>query len=280
MQFAVPQFTEVEDRLIGRLTLKQFLVLLGTGGVVLFFWSILGPTIIFFILSLPVAIVGIASALGRYNGRPMFAYLMPFAAFLSSTRIMIFKREVAVTTVSKSRLKSDAKTEQSAESLEPAESRLKKLAYLLDRKTEEEGEIITHDKDDMIAAARLAPKPAAPKMQFSKIVDRTRQQIMDTARKLDAGSYLHKSPAKPKPVIPAPMEISQPETPVTPASVKFEPEYEPRPEETIDFTKMEELEEAPKPIAKPKPALRAKKPAAPKKAGKKFDPSSFLDPNA
>lgn len=278
MQFAVPQFTEVEDRLIGSLTLKQFLVLLGTGGIVLFFWSILGPTFIFFILALPVAVVGIASALGRYNGRPMFAYLVPFAAFLSSTRIMVFKREAAVMTVSKSQLKKDSKKEVSAESLEPAESRLKKLAYLLDRKTEEEGEIITQDKNDFLAARR-APKLASQGMQSGKMVDRTREQIIATARKLDAGSYLHKAPVKAKPLAPAAIETFPTEPTPKPALVKSEPEYEPTAEETIDFTKMEEPQPAPKPVSKPKPATRTRKTTA-SKSTKKFDPSSFLDPNA
>ena len=52
MQFAVPQFTDVEDKLIGPLTLKQFLMMLATGGVLLFFWSLFGFGIIFFLFGL------------------------------------------------------------------------------------------------------------------------------------------------------------------------------------------------------------------------------------
>jgi hypothetical protein len=277
MQFAVPQFTEVEDRLIGPLTLKQFLVLLGTGGVVLFFWSVLGPSLIFFILAAPVAIVGIASALGKYNGRPMFAYLMPFAAFVSSTRVMIFKREIATINVSKSQLKKEdtSKQKQSPESLEPAESRLKKLAYLLDRKTAEEGEIITQDKEDILAS-RPAAKPTAPKMEFTKVIDRTREQIIATARRLDVGASLRKVTSKPKPVESAPVEIAKLEIPTKRSPIKLEAEYDPTPEETIDFTRMDEPELSAKPAAKLKPTTRSKKPASPKK----FDPNSILDPHA
>lgn len=151
MQFAVPQFTEVEDRLIARLTLKQFLVLLGVGGIILFFWSIFGPSFIFFIIAVPLAVAGIGAALGRYNGRPMFTYFVPMVSFLSSNRVMIFKREVVDVSVTKSDMQT---TEQylgvKQVILEPTESRLKKLAYLLDSKTLEEGRIISSDHSDSI----------------------------------------------------------------------------------------------------------------------------------
>ena len=38
-QFQVPQYINIEDRIIGPLTLKQFLILLATGGVIMFFYS-------------------------------------------------------------------------------------------------------------------------------------------------------------------------------------------------------------------------------------------------
>lgn len=147
MQFAVPQFTDVEDRLIGRLTLKQFLVLLATGGIVMFFWSLFGPTFFFFMFSLPVALVGVGAALGRYNGRPMFVYFMPFMLFAVSPKAMVYKREASVVHLSKAEIKKPKPQKQlTPEELEPAESRLKKLAYFLDQKSSQETEIITKSK--------------------------------------------------------------------------------------------------------------------------------------
>ena len=153
MQFAVPQFTEVEDRLIARLTLRQFLVLLGVGGVILFFWSIFGPSFIFFLIAVPIGIAGIGAALGRFNGRPMFTYVVPFAAFATSNRVMVFKRETVDAHIAKSENNVATKTDenQTPQIVEPTESRLKNLAYLLDKKTAEEGEIISHDFEKIIA---------------------------------------------------------------------------------------------------------------------------------
>ena len=50
MQFSVPQFVEVEDKIIGPLTLKQFLVLLGGGFVVFVLYKFI--TNAFFFISL------------------------------------------------------------------------------------------------------------------------------------------------------------------------------------------------------------------------------------
>jgi hypothetical protein len=142
MQFAVPQFTEVEDKLIGPLTLKQFLVILASGAVIMFFYSIFGINIFFFIFAIPLGILGLALAFGKFNGRPLFGYIGAFIAYLSRPQVRVFKREEVTVSMT-------FKTEKKAEPIvvdktieEPNQSRLKKLAYLLDQKTAEEKELL------------------------------------------------------------------------------------------------------------------------------------------
>ncbi|MBI2607444.1 MAG: hypothetical protein HYW51_01310 [Candidatus Doudnabacteria bacterium] len=149
MQYAVPQFTDVEDKLIGPLTLKQFLLLVATGGVIMFFWSILGVGIIFFFFALPTALLGAAITFGRFNGRQFFSYILPFATFMMSPKLMVFKREEPTVTLAK---KTHDKTNgegKKTEIPEPEEagSRLKKLAYLLDQKTEEEKQLLESESN-------------------------------------------------------------------------------------------------------------------------------------
>ncbi|HYC79887.1 MAG TPA: PrgI family protein [Candidatus Binatia bacterium] len=192
MQFAVPQFTDIEDKLIGPLTLKQFLILLGAGGIVLFFWSLFGPSLIFFIIALPIGFLGVISALGRYNGRPMFAYLMPFISFVASNKVMIFRREVSTITLSRSDLDEKSKT-LTAEDLEPAESRLKKLAYMLDKKTEQEKELLSKNEERIIQAATM------PKLSLKDMVNKTRKDIIEsTSKKLDLMVDFSKKKSPPK----------------------------------------------------------------------------------
>ncbi|MGE5392124.1 MAG: PrgI family protein [Candidatus Saccharibacteria bacterium] len=147
MQFAVPQFVDIEDKLIGPLTLKQFLMLLGTGGAVLFVWSILGVGIIFFAVAIPVAIAGIAITFGKFNGRPLYVYLMPLFSFLSSPKVWVFRRETAVVSFSNKKVVQAKPAKLTGpEDNEAPDSRLRKLAYLLDQKHLEEEELIKGDQ--------------------------------------------------------------------------------------------------------------------------------------
>ncbi len=140
MQFAVPQFTDVEDKLIGPLTLKQFLILLATGGVVLFFYSLLNFSIFFFFFSAPTALIGLALTFGKFNGRPAMGYLGAFGYFITRPKVRVFKREdITVSLTSKIQ---KPETLVSPKIGAEDESRLKKLAYLLDQKTEEEKELL------------------------------------------------------------------------------------------------------------------------------------------
>ncbi|HTL39371.1 MAG TPA: PrgI family protein [Methylomirabilota bacterium] len=136
MQFAVPQFTDVEDKLIGPFTLKQFLIVMASGGLILMFWSILHLSFFFFIFALPTAFLGIGLAFGKFNGRPVFLYLGSFLSFFSKPQVRVFKREEP-TVVMKMTTKKPVKPTEPIIT-EGTESRLKKLAYLLDQKTEEE----------------------------------------------------------------------------------------------------------------------------------------------
>ncbi len=139
MQFAVPQFTDVEDKLIGPLTLKQFLILLATGGVVLMFYSLLKLSVFFFFFAIPIGLLGLTLTFGKYNGRPMLGYFPVFINYLSKPQVRVFRREEVNTVIS---FKSEKKEETKTKLAEPNESRLKKLAYLLDQKTEEEKKLI------------------------------------------------------------------------------------------------------------------------------------------
>lgn len=139
MQYAVPQFTDVEDKLIGPLTLKQFLILFGAGLVILLFYSILGLSAFFYVFSLPVLVLGLALAFASFNGRPVNAYLFSFIAFVAKPQSRVFKRlepNIVIHKIEKPKVQENKAVE------EPAESRLKKLAYILDQKVHEEQELI------------------------------------------------------------------------------------------------------------------------------------------
>lgn len=141
MQFSVPQFVEIEDRIIGPLTLKQFLILLAGGLIGLFFWSIFKAGFIFFLLTLPTGALFVYLAFGRLNGRPVLANIPNFIKFLTTPKVRVFYRsgEKTLVLTKKKPLEELPKQQQEEEAVK---SRLKRLAYLLDQKTAEEERLI------------------------------------------------------------------------------------------------------------------------------------------
>lgn len=69
MQFQVPQFIEVEDKIFGPLTLKQFLYLLGGAAAIFLLYAFL-PTFLIFILGPLVGALAVSLAFLKINGRP------------------------------------------------------------------------------------------------------------------------------------------------------------------------------------------------------------------
>jgi len=91
MQFQIPQFTEIEDKVIGPLTIKQFLYLLA--GVLVIF--ILFKTLNFFvfiILAIPVAAISFALAFIRINHQPLASTMKNFFRFVKKPDFYIWKK--------------------------------------------------------------------------------------------------------------------------------------------------------------------------------------------
>lgn len=94
MQFQVPQYIDVEDHIVGPLTIRQFLYL-ATGFLIIF-------TSYFFLvmwLWLPIALLvagaSFALALAKYNGRPLASILVAGFRYLSRPRTYAWHPESA-----------------------------------------------------------------------------------------------------------------------------------------------------------------------------------------
>lgn len=70
MQFQIPQFIEVESKIVGPLTIKQFLYLAGAGGLSFMFFFILN-TWLWLIITAIIVPIGVGLAFIKYNGQPL-----------------------------------------------------------------------------------------------------------------------------------------------------------------------------------------------------------------
>jgi PrgI family protein len=86
MQFEVPQFIEIEDKIFGPLTWKQFLYVGGglSMTAVLFFTM---PFVIFLFLGVPIALLALALAFYPINNRPFSHLLEAIYSFFTRQRV-------------------------------------------------------------------------------------------------------------------------------------------------------------------------------------------------
>lgn len=92
MRFQVPQFIEVEDKIFGPLTLKQFIYLLG-GGAAIFLLYIFLPFFIFIILATPVGAFTAALAFFKVNNRSFIKFTESAFKHLTRSKTYIWKKK-------------------------------------------------------------------------------------------------------------------------------------------------------------------------------------------
>lgn len=134
MRFQVPQFIEVEDKIFGPLTLKQFIYLVGGGGLSFLVYLFLNNL---FLSIIPIAIImGISVALAFYklNNKPFVGVLEDAFKYLTGTKLYIWKKSETPPPQSTQAAVSQAKSFASVMVPKISDSKLKDLTWSLDIK--------------------------------------------------------------------------------------------------------------------------------------------------
>lgn len=92
MQFQVPQFIEVEDKIFGPLTFKQFLYFAGGAGLSFVCWRYL-PLLVAAPIILGVMGISAALALGQWNGRPFILGLESGFYYLVTSKLYLWSHD-------------------------------------------------------------------------------------------------------------------------------------------------------------------------------------------
>ena len=92
MEYQVPQFIEVEDKIIGPLTLKQFIYLAGGAGlcVVLFVYL---PLYAALPIAAPIAALAIALAFYKVGGKPFIEILEAGFGYYTGGKLFLWRHE-------------------------------------------------------------------------------------------------------------------------------------------------------------------------------------------
>lgn len=154
MQFPVPQFTDVEDKIIGPLTIKQFGIMFGAGVLVFLGFSATGKNIAFGIfLLIFVGFPALGLAFVKINGRPLYNSFGYILKFLTSPKVLIFHKETSRrggdVQLKTAEINSQEKhvEDSSQQRAKTPQERLLEVQSILQKQAQEESEIVSKIKE-------------------------------------------------------------------------------------------------------------------------------------
>jgi hypothetical protein len=138
MQFQVPQFIDIEDKVIGPFTIRQFLYLAGAGVIIFILYKVLSVTITV-ILAIPIIVI--AAALGFYkpNNQPLMVLIKSFLGFLRKPDFYVWKKTLSkdnqpkleedIQLIKKEPIKTKIKPEARLDSARQAKENLQEIGW-------------------------------------------------------------------------------------------------------------------------------------------------------
>lgn len=131
MQFHVPQFIEVESKIFGPLTFKQFAYLIGGGGIVFILHSLL-PLFFTVILGIPIIILSIFLAFLKIHGKPFVKVSENAIKYIAAEKLYAWKNPSSYRKIKKEAEKKEIKEPEYLPRL--TENKLQELSWSLDIK--------------------------------------------------------------------------------------------------------------------------------------------------
>ncbi len=136
MRFQTPQFIEVEDKIFGPLTLRQFLYLAAGGALCFLIWRFVPWTPLALFLIAPVGIFALALAFYKVNNKPFITAVESAAKFWWNEKLYIWKKEPKLI---KARATEGEQTDASLFVPKLSNSKLRDLTWALDVKKNVQG---------------------------------------------------------------------------------------------------------------------------------------------
>jgi hypothetical protein len=143
MQYPVPQFTDVEDKIIGSLTVRQFGIIFAAGVLVFLVYTVTKSIPVLIIFAIIIGIPALAIAFAKVNGRPMYKMFPYILNFLTRPRVLVFHKDAQ-------NFSGDEKVKnievvvpiEKKISKETAQSRIKEVNAILQQKAQEEKDLL------------------------------------------------------------------------------------------------------------------------------------------
>ena len=130
MQFKVPQFLDIEDKIFGPFTFRQFVYLAGGAGLSFVLYKVLG-ILLGLIPILVVISLSIALTFYKPNGKPFIDFLESGLKYLMQDKLYVWKRKMVRKQTEKEKIPTE-KVSSTFSSQRLNKSKLQDLAWSLD----------------------------------------------------------------------------------------------------------------------------------------------------
>lgn len=94
-QFMVPQFIDIENKVIGPISVRQFLILLATGGIIFVLYELFS-FVIFAVFGTLILAFGGTLAFARISGQPFHIFLLNFIQTMKRPKLKVWQREIVI----------------------------------------------------------------------------------------------------------------------------------------------------------------------------------------
>lgn len=91
MQFKTPQFIDIEDKIFGPFTLKQFIYLVGGAAICYLSFKIL-PLVFGLPIAFAVAALSLALAFMKVNSRPFFLHMQAYLRYAFGSKLYVWHK--------------------------------------------------------------------------------------------------------------------------------------------------------------------------------------------
>ncbi len=139
MEFSVPQFIEMETKIVGPFTWRQFIYIGGAGVIIFFLFFVIKQFLFFIMISIFLATLAFSFALLKIGGRPLPNVLVHFLIYSFSSKIYIWQKKSVISTYVYKKEAAAPKKKEETKKGHPlkitAKSRLKELSTQVELKT-------------------------------------------------------------------------------------------------------------------------------------------------
>jgi hypothetical protein len=104
MRFEVPQFIEIEDKIVGPLTWRQFIYIAGGIGILVIMYLSL-PFLFTIIFGLPLGALAVSLAFHKINNRPFSMFLESSITYFTKSKLYLWRKEEAQSIIEKTEVR-------------------------------------------------------------------------------------------------------------------------------------------------------------------------------